>query len=205
MLKYKNQTASASTIESKLRTFKETNPEASLWRFIAQSLGGLVRIVSAKWYLRNTQVGKLVSVNGRPVVDNQGEMIFGDEVRIWSSIEQAKLYTGKRGKLVVGKNSRLNGVHIDVRKLVSIGENVRIAPYTIIMDSDFHDVRDHFADGVAMPVIIEDDVWIATRATILKGVTVGKGSVVAAGAVVTRNVPPHVVVAGVPARVIKKL
>jgi maltose O-acetyltransferase len=55
------------------------------------------------------------------------------------------------------------------------------------------------------PIIIEDDVWIATRATILKGVHIGKGAVVAAGAVVTRNVPAYSIVGGVPARVIKTL
>ena len=53
------------------------------------------------------------------------------------------------------------------------------------------------------PVIIEDDVWIGFRATILKGVTVGRGSIVAAGAVVTRDVPRYAVVGGVPAKVIR--
>jgi maltose O-acetyltransferase len=89
--------------------------------------------------------------------------------------------------------------------LVKIGENVRIAPYTIILDSDFHDIKDHFADGPSKPVIIEDNVWLATRCTILKGVRIGKGSVVAAGSVVTKDVPPNCIVAGVPARVIKEI
>src|SRR5690606_1472373 len=110
-----------------------------------------------------------------------------------------------QGKLIVGKNSRLNGVHIDARHLVSIGENVRIAPYTIILDSDFHDVKDHFSDGPAYPVYIEDNVWIATRATILKGVRIGEGSVVAAGAVVTKDIPPYSIAAGIPAKVIKRI
>ena len=51
-------------------------------------------------------------------------------------------------------------------------------------------------------VVIEDDVWIGSRATILAGVTVGRGAIVGAGAVVTRSVPPMAIVAGVPARVI---
>lgn len=55
------------------------------------------------------------------------------------------------------------------------------------------------------PVVIEDDVWIGEYATVLKGVTVGKGAIVAAHAVVTRNVPPYTVVAGNPARVVKEL
>jgi len=53
------------------------------------------------------------------------------------------------------------------------------------------------------PVVIEDDVWIAARSIILPGVTIGKGAVIAAGAVVTKDVPPYTVVGGVPARKIK--
>jgi len=196
----------SSLIKSKLSGFKKKNPEASFLDFIFHILSGSSRIIAAKFYLRDcTKVGKLVSVHGKPIIDNQGEMFIADEVRIWSPIVQAKLYTGKNGKLVVGRNSRLNGVHIDVRQLVQIGENVRIAPYAIILDSDFHDLKDHFAEGTSRPVIIEDDVWIATRAMILKGVTIGKGSVIAAGAVVTKDVPPYSVAGGVPARILKKI
>jgi len=197
--------SSIALIRSKLRNFQQQNPDSSTLEFIGSTIQGALHVLSAKWYLRKCTVGKMVSVNGKPVVDNKGEMIFSDEVRIWSTIVQAKLYTGKKGRLIVGRNSRLNGVHIDVREMVKIGENVRIAPYTIILDSDFHDVRDHFADGASNPIVIDDDVWIATRSTILKGVHIGKGAVIATGAVVTKDVPPYCVAAGVPARVIKKL
>ena len=54
------------------------------------------------------------------------------------------------------------------------------------------------------PIVIEDDVWVGSRATVLKGVTVGKGSIVAAGAVVTKNIPPYSIAGGVPAKVIKR-
>jgi galactoside O-acetyltransferase len=57
----------------------------------------------------------------------------------------------------------------------------------------------------AQPVIIEDDVWIGTRAVILPGVRIGYGSVIAAGSVVTKDVPPMTVVAGIPAKPIKKI
>lgn len=193
-------------IRVKRKAYEEENPDSSFFSFAVNLVQGAMRIFMAKIYLRNcTQIGRMVSVNKKPVIDNKGEMILGDEVRVWSNIVQAKLYTGKKGKLIVGRNSRLNGVHIDVRELVQIGENVRIAPYTIILDSDFHDLKDHFADGASKPIIIEDNVWIATRSTILKGVRIGKGSVVATGAIVTRDVPPYSVVAGIPARVVKKI
>lgn len=195
-----------SALSTKFNDFKKTNPQSSFSGFIVHMTSGTWRIFIARFYLRKcTKVGRFVSVNGKPIVINEGTMILSDEVRVWSSVVQAKLYSGKNGKLIVGKNSRLNGVHIDARVLVQIGENVRIAPYTIILDSDFHDVKDHFMDGYSKPVIIEDNVWLATRCTILKGVTIGKGSVVAAGSVVTKDVPPNSVVAGVPARLIKKI
>jgi maltose O-acetyltransferase len=190
----------------KYEAFKKEQNNDSYIDFAFHLIPGAWRILIARYYLRNcNKVGKLVSANRKPIIINDGIIELNDEVRVWSSIVRTKLYTGKNGKLVVGKNSRLNGVHIDARCLIQIGENVRIAPYTIILDSDFHDLRDHFSDGVSKPVIIEDNVWLATRTTILKGVRIGKGSVVASGAVVTKDVPPNCVVAGVPARVIKML
>lgn len=195
-----------SYLKSKINALRQQNPELSFWKITMKILQSGLRILAAKYYLRNCQkVGKFVSVNGKPKIDNLGEMQFDDEVRIWSTIVKAKLYTGKKGKLLVGKNSRINGVHIDAQNLIKIGNNVRIAPYTIILDSDYHDVQNPFSDVSGQPITIEDNVWIATRSTILKGVTIGRGSVIATGAVVTKDVPENCIAAGVPARVIKKI
>jgi maltose O-acetyltransferase len=191
------------TVNLKLRAFRAKNPDASVLEIGQGIWNSAIRMLAAKFYLRKCDAGRYVTVNGRPIIDNKGTMQFGDQVCIWSKIVQAKLYTGKHGKLVVGTNSRINGVHIDAAESVVIGKNVRIAPYTIILDSDFHDVRDHFSSGKSAPIIIEDNVWIATRSTILKGVTIGRNSVVAAGSVVTRDVPANSIVGGVPAKVIK--
>jgi len=193
-------------IRARIKTFKEKNPDVSLPGLVFTLIQGTWRILLAQIYLRQSnKLGKMVSVNGKPIIGNLGEMVFGDEVRIWSNIERSKLYTGKSGKLIVGRNSRLNGVHIDARELVEIGDTVQIGPYTIIMDSDFHDLKDHSKDGPSKPIYIEDDVWIATRVTILKGVRIGKGSVIAAGAIVTKDIPAYCVAAGTPARVVKKI
>jgi maltose O-acetyltransferase len=197
---------SIAIIRKKLEHYKVQNPQSSGLDFVLHVAQGSWRVMIAKFYLRRcTRLGKMVSVNGRPAIENLGEMILNDEVRVWSAIVRVQLYTGRHGKLIVGRNSRLNGVHIDARERIEIGANVRIAPYSIILDSDFHDIKDHFSDGPSKPVIIEDDVWIATRSTILKGVTIGRGAVVAAGAVVTKDVPPYTIVAGVPAKVIKRI
>ncbi len=72
-----------------------------------------------------------------------------------------------------------------------------------VLDTDFHTiVRDGSPQASVAPVRIGDHVWIGTRAVVLKGVTIGDGAVIAAGAVVTADVPTGAVVAGVPARVV---
>ena len=71
------------------------------------------------------------------------------------------------------------------------------------MDSDAHFIE-YEGYEPTKPVIIEDDVWIGTRVTILKGVTVGKGAIIGACSVVTKDVPPHSIVVGNPAKVVKE-
>jgi maltose O-acetyltransferase len=85
-------------------------------------------------------------------------------------------------------------------KLV-IGSNVDIAQETNIWTLE-HDVHDDYHKSCGADVIIEDYVWIASRCTILPGVTIGKGAVVASNSVVTKNVPPMALVGGIPARVL---
>lgn len=103
----------------------------------------------------------------------------------------------------IGRNSRIErGCTIDARSPLTIGDNVGISPEVMIL-AGTHDVNDpEFKDSEVGPwaVSIEDHVWIGSRAIIMPGVTVGRGAVVAAGAVVTKDVPPLTIVAGVPAK-----
>lgn len=198
--------SAVNTFKGHLFEFKSKNKDVSFFELIRKMAEVGFRVMVAKYYLRNcTSIGSMVSTNGKPKVKNKGEIYLGNKVRIWSNFNKTQIFVHRGAKLTVGDNSRINGVHIAVKEEVTIGKNVRIAPYVLILDSDFHNASDHFSDGKTGSVIIGDDVWIATKATILKGVEIGEGSVVAAGAVVTKNVPPYTVVAGVPAKVIKKL
>lgn len=164
------------------------------------------RLVLARLILGGkATTGRWVSMNGVPKLNIRGRLVIHDQVRIWSSIVRARIFVRKGAYLEIGTNSRINGCHISASERIIIGKNVRISQYVLIMDNDFHQVTDHFADGKKNPIIIEDDVWIAAKATILKGVTIGKGAVVAAGAVVTKDVKPYTVVAGVPAKVIREI
>jgi maltose O-acetyltransferase len=103
----------------------------------------------------------------------------------------------------IGRNTRINrNCTLDARSPLVIGDNVSISPEVMVV-AGLHDVNDpEFPDSPVGPwaVAIEDHVWIGTRAMILPGVTVGRGAVVAAGSVVTRDVPPLTIVAGAPAK-----
>ena len=109
-------------------------------------------------------------------------------------------------ELSMGDGSYVTGnTHILCSNSISIGEKCGIAFDSIIMDSDFHDfsMRGE-ARPQSEPVTIGDHVWVGTRSVILKGVTIGNGAVVAAGSVVSSDVPAGALVGGVPARVIEE-
>ena len=86
---------------------------------------------------------------------------------------------------------------------MTIGRDCKIARDVLIMDTDQHPLPG--TDLVVAPVVIEDRVWIGARAIVLKGVQIGHDSVVGAGAIVTRSVPPGSIVVGTAARVIRTL
>jgi len=165
-----------------------------------------LNLIKTKFYLRKcNECGNIAFTMGKPRIYNRGSIKVGTLVRFVSNVYPVLIDVDKGGELIIGDNCRINGVNISVQLKVVIGNNCRIGPHTIIMDSDHHDLANRLDHGKINPIIIEDDVWVATRAMILKGVTIGKGAVVASGAVVTKNVPAYTVVAGVPAKVIKTL
>lgn len=97
------------------------------------------------------------------------------------------------------------------KSTIRIGNKVMFGPYVTLVGGNHNaseigrfmfDVSEK-RPGDDLGVIVEDDVWIGTRAVILRGVTLGRGSIVAAGSVVTKSVPPYAIVAGCPARIIK--
>jgi maltose O-acetyltransferase len=88
---------------------------------------------------------------------------------------------------------------LDARGGITIGRNVVIASHALLVTAD-HDPDDPGFAGRLGPICIEDRVWIGSRATVLRNVTIGEGAVVAAGSVVTRDVEAWAIVGGVPAR-----
>ena len=112
------------------------------------------------------------------------------------------------GDVTIGDHTRI-GIHCTVIGPVCIGNNVNLAQGITVtaLNHNFKDTTKRIDEqGISTePVVISDDVWIGANAVILPGVTIGRHVVVAAGAVVTKDVPDNCVVGGVPAKVIKEI
>ncbi len=107
-------------------------------------------------------------------------------------------------RLRIGDYSHINrGCLLDARGIITIGDNVSVSHNVSIMTGG-HDMQSPTFSGRYLPIVISDYVWIGVGATILQGVTIGRGAVVCAGAVVTKDVEEYAVVAGVPARKISE-
>ncbi len=113
----------------------------------------------------------------------------------------------REGRIDIGDNVLvMNGVRISSATHIKIGDDCMLANYCYLTDADWHDIHDRTQlIGKSAPIILEHGVWIGDSAIVCKGVHIGEHSIVGAGSVVTRNVPANVVVAGNPARVVKRL
>ncbi len=125
-----------------------------------------------------------------------GDLIIRSGCSIW---------VNENAVLKLGSGSINNNLNLSCFERIEIGDDVAIAEHVTIRDSDNHQIlqKGCIVHPVAKPVVIGNKVWIGLNATILKGVTIGDGSIVAAGSVVNKDVPCGVLVSGVPASVIK--
>lgn len=130
----------------------------------------------------------------------QGYLIFGKRVYV-----HGRFRVGDKRNIVIGDRCSINeGAYLLGRCRIVIGNRVTLSARSMLLDSGLDissDQRRH-TDGF---IVIEDDVWVGAGAIILSGVTIGRGSVVGSGSVVTRDVEAGVVVAGNPARIIRRL
>lgn len=126
----------------------------------------------------------------------------------YSVIESFSCINNAVGDVIIGDHTRI-GLHNTVIGPVSIGSHVNLAQGITItaLNHNFEDKEQRIdSQGVSTnPVILGDDIWIGANAVVLPGVSIGNHAVVAAGAVVTKDVPPHSLVAGVPAKIIKEI
>ena len=132
-----------------------------------------------------------------------------------SSFIGAKSFFQNPKNVTIGENVRLGreGYYLSAGAPIRFGDCVMTGPQVMFITGNHRtdligfrmiDVRgDMKTPENDQPIVVEDDVWTGARSTVLKGVTIGRGAVVAAGSVVTRSVPPYAIVGGVPAKVIK--
>lgn len=150
---------------------------------------------------------------GLPFILGHPRIILGTKVRMHGGTMIAAAHAAERPVLEVGDGSYLGyGLTFRLAQRISIGRQCIIADEVFITDTDGHPLDPNKrakgepveADQVR-PVFIEDQVWVGPRSIILKGVRIGRGAVIGAGAVVTSDVPPLAVCAGNPARVVKMI
>jgi acetyltransferase-like isoleucine patch superfamily enzyme len=126
----------------------------------------------------------------------------------YSVVESFACINNAVGDVMIGDHTRI-GLHNTIIGPVTIGNHVNLAQGITVtaLNHNFNDKTKRIDEqGVSTnSVVIGDDIWIGANAVILPGVTIGNHSVVAAGAVVTKDVPPHSLVAGVPAKIIKEI
>lgn len=178
-----------------------------------------VRLLLSK---ERVAVGPTVSFHGVPIISRRpgssiaiAEGVTLCSVSTFTALGVARPViprTLREGaNIQIGRDSGLSGTTLCTSISISVGERCLIGADVMITDTDFHPIapagRRHASESEARakPVVIEDDVFVGARSIVLPGVRIGKGSVIGAGSVVTRNVPPLSVCAGNPARVIRSL
>lgn len=147
----------------------------------------------------------------------KGVIKFGDRVQI-GYFPSPYFFSGnahfearkENSNITIGNNVYFNnGVVLISEKSIKIGNDILVGTNVEIYDSDFHNTNPDLRFGgheyEKESVIIEDNVWLGSNVKILKGVTIGKNSVISNGAIVTKSIPPNTIAGGIPAKVIKSL
>lgn len=129
----------------------------------------------------------------------KNKIICGEKVSIYHDVgfymdsPEATIHIGNR--TYINRRTELKS-----QKSITIGDDCAISWDCTIMDTDYHSINNN---SISKEIIIGNHVWIGCKSTILKGCTIGDGAIIAAGALVNRDVPPATLVGGVPARVLK--
>ena len=140
--------------------------------------------------------------NSKLILEEDASFVLTGKAMIQSG---AMIFLGRGKTLKIGRSTFTSNIKILAHDDITIGDNCIFGWECQIFSGDGHPIyQEESIINKDVPVVIEDNVWVGSRALILKGVRVGKGSIVAAGAVVTKDVPQNCIVAGNPAKVVKE-
>lgn len=172
-------------------------------------------------YGNNVHFGQGLITNGIPNIDvwRYGTFIIGDDLQLnngerFNMIgrqQKCNFVVMHNAELVIGNGVGMSSTTIVCSTKVIVGDYVKIGGNTVIYDTDFHsldkDLRRNKLTDIPKkdPIIIGNNVFIGAHCTILKGVNIGENSILGAGSVVTKNIPPNEIWAGNPAKFIKTL
>ena len=170
-------------------------------------------------YIRHKLSPQLAFLGKHPFIVKPWHIeIFGGPVRIGNNITLLGCSDKKTRLTVWSDKKNINGITIGDHVLISpgvrisaansitIADSCMLASHVYITDSDWHGIYDRsLPSGEVCPVVLEENVWVGDSSIICKGVTIGRNSIIGAGAVVTSNIPANVIAAGNPARIIKPL
>jgi acetyltransferase-like isoleucine patch superfamily enzyme len=171
--------------------------------------------------LAGIPIGEQWRIYGVPIlqIHRQAHIQLGNRLQLRSSLYSNPLapthpvvlsVREADAQLTIGENFAMTGGLIVASKSIVIGNDVTIGANSKIIDTDFHPLdaqqrRKMSSGGASEPIRIENDVFIGMDCLILKGVTVGEGSIIGARSLVTSNIPPGVIAAGQPAKVLSTL
>lgn len=111
----------------------------------------------------------------------------------------------RNAEIHLGENCGLSGTSIGSYNNITIGDHVLIGANTIVTDFDWHPIPAISKEMQSAPVIIDNDVWLGMNCVVLKGVHIGRGTIVGANSVVTKSIPANVIAGGIPTRVLRSL
>jgi len=168
------------------------------------------------------KVGSGVKFDGLPIVTgcHYGTIVIGHRATLVGNSRGTALGVRSRiilrllapgAQLLIGADTGLSGTVICAARSVEIGERVLIGADVMIFDTDFHNPepgKRHAEPDwqrISEPVSVGSDVFIGTRSIIMKGLSIGDGSIIGAGSIVTSDIPPGVIAAGSPARILGRV
>lgn len=185
-----------------------TQPSKAYNYFLSILIGCYYKI-KYSFILKRAVFGKSLRVRGRLKISGPGKVVIGDNVVIEGRGNIVTPFThDKEALITIRANSFVNGTRFGCQKNITIGEYAILGDARIL-DTDFHSIfPDRWSEDAveqSAPIEIGRNVWIGAAAAVLKGVKIGDNSVVGFGAVVSKNVPHNCIVAGNPAKIIRKL